>query len=885
MTLFLRNALTAGLGVVFGLIAATVTSFVAILVLQPREFNWASSIGVGAGAVILLYDIYAPPYRQPPAEQVSRGLLVIAIIVSVIFIVTVLRQRRRLLLTTKLTLAFLLTVLVPIIVLRAIGARTLHSVLTTYQNNTLLGGATLVTNTLDDFIQSNLDSLRVDGQSPVFADYLEPISRLENYDLEVQAKALDALRSLKHRDPIFIESYSLLDRWGNNVLDTSFNVADQNEYRSDYFRQPFKTGLPYVSNVEYVPSSGEMYLYFSAPVRTTDGEIVGVIRARYNAYILQKIVTGYNGLVGETSFAAILDETYVSSADEEKSDAIYIFLAHGKDSGLVLRSVTPLSATVLSKLQMNYRMPIGSPDQLVANLPGLDAGLHNIGNEDEPVFTALSHLERDANAGAEEEPDMIAAARMKTRPWVVIISQDQSVFTGPLKKQERTITFISVLIAVAASLAAVGSGRLLTNPVLRLTATAEQISAGDLDAQATVESEDEIGTLARAFNSMTAQLRELIDSLEERVAERTRALERRAVQLQTAAEVGSAVAALRDLDELLSQVAHLISDRFGFYHVGIFLLDERGEYAVLRAANSLGGQHMLARHHQLKVGEVGIVGYATGQGEARIALDVGQDAIFFDNPDLPETRSEVALPLSVGGKVVGALDIQSKQEAAFSEDDIATLQVLADQIAVAIENARLFAENQRALESVQRAYGEVTREAWQSLLQTSARRSFVSAARGAILEASDEQWKPELIRAVQSNRTVKDDDGYTLSVPVVVRGQAIGAIRMCKPENADPWREDEISLAETLVAQLGTALDSARLYNDARRRADRERMVSNITTKIRSSNDPQTMLQVAMDELRNALGASRIQIMPHATAPAKKEKSSGKPTDKTTAAD
>ena len=167
--------------------------------------------------------------------------------------------------------------------------------------------------------------------------------------------------------------------------------------------------------------------------------------------------------------------------------------------------------------------------------------------------------------------------------------------------------------------------------------------------------------MAKTFNSMTGRVRDLIGNLEQRVAERTQALERRAIQLQAAADVGGTAARLRDLDELLRQVTRLISQRFGFYHVGIFLLDERGEYAVLRASNSEGGQRMLTRGHKLKVGQVGIVGYVTGAGEARIALNVGEDIQYFNNPDLPTTQSEMALPLIVGGRILGALDIQSSQ--------------------------------------------------------------------------------------------------------------------------------------------------------------------------------------------------------------------------------
>ncbi len=174
-----------------------------------------------------------------------------------------------------------------------------------------------------------------------------------------------------------------------------------------------------------------------------------------------------------------------------------------------------------------------------------------------------------------------------------------------------------------------------------------------------------------------------------------------------------------DLETLLSQVTNLISERFDFYHVGIFLVDPAGQYAVLRAANSEGGQRMLARQHKLRVGQVGIVGYATGTGQARIATDVGEDAIYFNNPDLPRTRSEMALPLKDGEKVIGALDVQSMKSNAFSTEDIELFNTLADQVAVAIVNSRLYEETQQALKEMQEINRQYLRQSWSEKLDES----------------------------------------------------------------------------------------------------------------------------------------------------------------------
>lgn len=232
-------------------------------------------------------------------------------------------------------------------------------------------------------------------------------------------------------------------------------------------------------------------------------------------------------------------------------------------------------------------------------------------------------------------------------------------------------------------------------------------------------SQAELVTRSRELEATAADLVTRSTQMEETNRQLQRVVQqsqRRADLLNAIARVSRMVAQIRDRDKLLSQVTHLISRHFGFYHVGIFLVDTPRRYAVLRAANSEGGRHMLARRHKLGVGSEGIVGYVTETGKPRIALDVGADAVYFDNPDLPETRSEVALPLYVGDEVIGALDVQSTQAAAFDQEAVTLLMTLADQIAITLENARLFEESQAALAQAQEAGRRFLREEWDNFL-------------------------------------------------------------------------------------------------------------------------------------------------------------------------
>lgn len=339
--------------------------------------------------------------------------------------------------------------------------------------------------------------------------------------------------------------------------------------------------------------------------------------------------------------------------------------------------------------------------------------------------------------------------------------------------------------------------------------------------------------------ALAEQLKEEQTGLQIKIAERTAELSQRSAQLETAAWVAGETAKIRDVESLLVDAAQLISERFGFYHVGFFLLDEDRDYAILRAASSAGGQEMLRQGHQLEVGKTGIVGDVAATGEPRIALDVGTDGYFFNNPALPDTHSEIALPLYSGEDVIGVLDVQSKQTSAFDQSDIDVLQTLANQLAVAINNARLFSRAEEALAETQRAYGELSKEAWQNLSRS---RVDLRASYRAAEELSE--------------RTA---EGLTL--PIQVRGEAIGELELFKsPGEQQVWSDQERTLLTNLSTQLGAALESARLYEDSQRRAAREQLTAEITDKMRRAAGIEGIVQTAVDELYQALGTSRAFV-------------------------
>lgn len=364
----------------------------------------------------------------------------------------------------------------------------------------------------------------------------------------------------------------------------------------------------------------------------------------------------------------------------------------------------------------------------------------------------------------------------------------------------------------------------------------------------------------KALTDSNRELRDVRASLEERVAERTADLAQRARYLEATSSVARETASiLGDTQALLRRVVDLVSEQFGVYHAGLFLLAPGGEWAELVAASSAGGQRMLARGHRLQVGVQGIVGSTAGSGQPRIALDVGDDAAFFDNPDLPATRSEIALPLRARGEIIGVLDVQSTEPAAFSQEDADVLQSLAGQVAVAIDNARLFQQVEEAVEADRRARGDRVGLAWRRLLLDEPNLGYLGNREG-VIKAGDE-WQPEMDEALRTaSAAVGETDRARLAIPIRVGGQVIGVLDGCKRQDGGIWTDGEVALFEALGEQLSEAVERARLYRETQRRAMRERTVAEVGARVRSSLDLETMLRTAADEMRQALDLSDLVV-------------------------
>jgi len=370
----------------------------------------------------------------------------------------------------------------------------------------------------------------------------------------------------------------------------------------------------------------------------------------------------------------------------------------------------------------------------------------------------------------------------------------------------------------------------------------------------------------QALRASNKNLQELNINLEDRVTSRTLELqsanqrnERRAKQFEAMAQVARATASNQELQTLLPRLVKVISEQFDFYHAAIFLLDENRDYAVLTAANSEGGQRMLQRVHKLRVGQTGIVGIVSATGAPRIALDVGADAAFFDNPDLPNIRSELALPLRTANEIIGVLDVQSTAANAFQPEDIEVLSTLADQVAIAIQNAHSFGITQELLIEAQKTSGVYLRESWQTL-QTQAMRIGYIISGNTLKPLNKLKSSSQINQAIAGKETVAENGkNPTLAIPIRLRNEVIGVVNINMPKEHD-WDPDEVDIVEAVADRLALAIETSLLLETTQRRAEIERVTSEISGKISSTTQFESILRTAAEELSRALGGSEVIV-------------------------
>ncbi len=354
----------------------------------------------------------------------------------------------------------------------------------------------------------------------------------------------------------------------------------------------------------------------------------------------------------------------------------------------------------------------------------------------------------------------------------------------------------------------------------------------------------------------------------------TLATQRNASLLQATNEVGQIATSLLDLNTLFNRSVELIKERFGFYHVQVFMVN--GDQAELVASTGDAGRRLLANKHKLPVGSNSVIGYVSRYGEPVIARST--DAVHRFNPLLPDTKTELAVPIFEDDKVVGALDMQSIEVDAFSPEDVAALRSMANLLAAAIRNARLFEAQERSIKEQQRVYLEseanlreiqrlnrqLTKAGWNDFLKQSKRTSGITLQNTSVV--ADDGWTEALIEAVQQRQVVThaaNGRPGVVAVPVVLRGEVIGAIEV---ETNDSLQRDAVETVQAIAQRLATSLENARLFEEAQAATVQEQRINQIVTRYQSATNVDDLLRITLTELSEALGAQssaiRLGIIP-----------------------
>ena len=692
------TSLMAGIGLGLSIALAVVIVEIVFETLSGSLATRARVSGLAFALAMFLMDKFAA-WNRPllPAVQYAIPAIAAGTVITIAFLIFNrfrFNSWRNFNLRTKLISAFLIVTLIPVAVITYLNYRSTTQALIQAADVKIAGAAKETADEVDAFFINTLTATRVKAQDPVIVNYLLlPASQRTGSVEETQLHKL--LDTYSREDLLYVNSIGVIDSNGKSLADTSQAEIGVDKSDRIYYQQAIETGLPYSSELIFSEVTGKASIYFTAPIRNpANASIIGVFRTRYDAGILQTIVAKNAGLAGTDSLPILLDENHIR-------------LAHGVLPELDYKTVVPLSPDALAKLQTENRLPKGSAEQLSTNLPEFEAGLNNIDNK--PFFRAVLAVGTDETT----------AVKLKSHPWIMVFAQTESVFLAPIQTQTRNSLIVALILVLVAAALGFVVAQSLAGPVVRLTAVANQIAAGDIEVQAKVETGDEIGALASTFNAMTAQLRDFITSLEQRVAARTK-------DLATVAEVGTATATILELKNLLQEVVDLTKERFSLYHSHIYLLDEGGENLVLASGAGEAGRQMVAEGRSIPINrEQSLVARAAREQKGVTVNDVTQAPDFLPNPLLPNTRSELAVPMIVGGKVIGVFDVQSDVIGRFTESDINIQTTLAAQVATSVQNVRSFEQSktQADFESLVNTIGQKIQRATtvEDTLQTAIR--------------------------------------------------------------------------------------------------------------------------------------------------------------------
>lgn len=619
---------------------------------------------------------------------------------------------------------------------------------------------------------------------------------------------------------------------GADITFTQLGNPEYDYFKWDWYTLPKKKLVPVLSAPYFDEGGGNIWMVtWSAPFFDIEGNVMGVATADIAFSQTQDIVNQIE--VGKNGYAFLLDNKGT-------------LLGIGEHGGEHQAMVDSMFMAAQSPTARGW-------SALVSTMMAGNSGFATaVDPQGQPMFVAYAPVGLDTG-------------------WSIGLAFPQAELFQKADPLQYTLLSYAGVLSIVFGLVLFMLTRLITAPLGRLIKhtrllTTEQLrlSDGQIANPIHIQTGDELEDLGEAVNWMATEVAKGFETLEENVASRTQDLARRSFEFETIAKVARDITIIRDLDTLLMNAANVIKDRFAFDHVGIFMIDDLHEYAVLRAATGNAGRQMVGQNHRLKIGESGIVGYVTQTGQPRIALDVNADMAHLRNPLLPDTRSEMALPLIIGGRIIGALDVQSNRESAFEANDIQIMQTLTDQLAVAIDNVRLIKQTQDNLKEVSSIYQDRTRSAWKHVTQerttafeydglniTPIQKNLPAEHLAELMEG-----KPVFLR----NQMTRGKLGSALLMPLLLHGQLIGTVGIEKDDPSHEWSNDELSIIENATNQASLALENARLLEETQKRAAKERAIGEISARIGGLVDIEKILQTTVQELSRTLPEAEVAI-------------------------
>ncbi|NJN93161.1 MAG: GAF domain-containing protein [Anaerolineales bacterium] len=640
--------------------------------------------------------------------------------------------------------------------------------------------------------------------------YLARVRGLTDRSGEVQQTLLEGLT--RHNDAY--ETVALLDNTGRVIkVTSSHNRFDLGENLADspIFLRAFRQQEDYIGPVELDPDLGQLVTILAVPIRNQQDKVAGVLLAEINLRFLSFVVSQTR--VGETGYVYVIDNRN--------------FLVAGKGSG-----VEPFE-------------------------------LRDVANE--PFIQGLTSGALDASKpydGLNGQEVLGAIAPVRSVRWNVIVELPTAEANAPIIEM---LWVMGGALALA-TLITVGAGiyfsRQIVLPLQRLTEASAQISAGNMDTQVNVSSQNEMGVLATTFNKMTSQLKDLYTTLEQRVANRTE-------RLEIVATLSEQLSGILKLEDLLAQVVNQIKDRFDYYHAHIYLLDDTGQNLVVAEGVGEAGAVMKAKRHSIPLNaQTSLVARAARTAEIVTVDNVREAEDWLPNPLLPNTYSEMAVPIVLEGRVVGVLDVQQDRLAGLDEADASLLRSLVNQVAVAIRNARLFDEVETALAEAYAAQERYTEQSWEKakILVRQGQHHYARPDAANLSEDQKQALTEARHQVLQQGQmakiSVNGDQATATAVisPVILHNKAIGVLQIYPADKNQAWTEDDLAIIEAVSDELAQTAESLRLFEETRRRAGQEQIIRQVADRLRSASNMEQLITIATEEIVGRLSPTHARL-------------------------